>query len=115
MTRNGKWFWCVFCAMLAGYAFFGNTEYLFCAAVLLAISLGQKFSKNSTITQPPPKPGRRTRRDELYSRLLGQVLGDRQKDQRLIRHAQVKYPGLSEERWIEIASKSLEGDIVRWD
>jgi hypothetical protein len=101
--------------MLAGYAFFGKTQYLFCAAVLLSVSLGQKFSKGPRTTQPPPRPGRRTRREELYSRLLNQVLGDRQKAERLIRHAQVKHPGLSEERWIEIASKSLEGDIVRWD
>jgi hypothetical protein len=60
-------------------------------------------------------PRKKTRRDELYGRLLSQVLGDREKAQRLIKYAQEKNPGFSEEQCIEIASSSLGADIKRWD
>lgn len=55
------------------------------------------------------------RRDELFGRLLSQVLGDREKAQRLIRYSQDKNPGFSEIQCIEAASRSLEADIKRWD
>ncbi len=60
-------------------------------------------------------PTKKTRKDELYERLLCQVFGDRQKAQRLIDYAQYKNPGLSNEQCIEMASRSLETDITRWD
>jgi hypothetical protein len=57
----------------------------------------------------------KSKRNELYGRLLSQVLGDREKAGRLIKYAQDKHPGLTEEQCIEMASESLSTDIRRWD
>ena len=87
--------------------------------VLLAILLFSLWKRKS------PKENRRIathafptikkRRDDLYGRLLCQVLGDRQKAERLIKHAQDENPGLAEDQCIEMASRSLEREITRWD
>lgn len=58
---------------------------------------------------------KRERRDDLFGRLLSQVLGDREKAERLIEYAKYKNPTLSEEQCIEIASRSIGADITRWD
>jgi len=75
----------------------------------------RKCSKEDRRVSSHAFPRKKTRRDELYGRLLSQVLGDRGKAQRLIMYAKEKNPGFSEEQCIESASSSLGADIKRWD
>jgi len=76
---------------------------------------GRQGSSASRRMAPHHAAPQEARRDELYRQLLNQVLGDREKAQRLIAFEGSKDPRLTEEQCIERASTIIEKDIKRWD
>ena len=76
---------------------------------------GRKGSSESPQMAPHNASLQESRRDELYRQLLNQLLGDREKAQRLIEFERRKDPRLTEEQCIEMASRMIEKDHKRWD
>ncbi len=70
-------------------------------------------SSKSFRTEQPTAQTLRSRQDELYNRLLSQVLGDRKKTDRLIEYERSRTPGLTDEKYIEMASSRIEKDNSR--
>lgn len=59
--------------------------------------------------------GKKNKDNEDYIKLINQLMGDRDKAERLISYEKQKNPRLTREQCIKVAADSHESDIRRWD